>query len=560
MTEALAPISGPLLAAYRSHPGLVRVNNEDLPLVDAGRGVYGVIDGVGGSAAGEVAAAIARDVILHRLSRPLGTPGERVREAIAIANNEIFRRSERAAELRGMTCVVTLSIVTGDRLSIGHVGDSRLYTLTPHGLCKLTHDHSPVGEREDAREISETEAMHHPRRNELFRDVGGALHDKDEDDFVEVIEVEWSPAWALLLCTDGLTDMVPSATIERIVREHAGRPEQVVDALVDAANEAGGHDNVTVVYAEGGAFAAWAREGDAVASAGEAAGGVAQEGHAQPIGAPAAPAAGGPVRRAMQQLGAFARWVVGSRTTWFALGALAGVLAMLGLVWNVAAPPETPGPRTLIAGASTAGAFQQITAALAAARPGDTVRLEPGAYEERIVVPEGVDLIARVPGTVTMRRPAGSLGPWVAITLDGMDGGRLAGLRIESRPEVPVDVAIRVTGQGRTIEMVDVIGPAESALELLASASVVLQASVLEVPALAARLEDGAHATLTHNIVSRVGRTRVPAISLAASARLVLSRNVLAGFGPVLLDGPGAAAHGDISGNFVIGARPTGAR
>ena len=80
--------------------------------MDAARGVYGVIDGVGGSAAGEVAAAIARDVILHRLSRPLGTPGERVREAIAIANNEIFKRSERAAELRGMTCVVTLAIVT----------------------------------------------------------------------------------------------------------------------------------------------------------------------------------------------------------------------------------------------------------------------------------------------------------------------------------------------------------------------------------------------------------------------------------------------------------------
>ena len=560
MTEAIAPTSGPLLAAYRSDPGRVRVNNEDLPLVDAARGVYGVIDGVGGSAAGEVAAAIARDVILHRLSRPLGTPGERVREAIAIANNEIFRRSERAAELRGMTCVVTLSIVTGDRLTIGHVGDSRLYTMTPHGLGKLTHDHSPVGEREDAREISEIEAMHHPRRNELFRDVGGALHDKDEDDFVEVIEAEWGPECALLLCTDGLTDMVPSATIERIVRQHAGRPEQVVDALVDAANEAGGYDNVTVVYAEGAAFAAWARGGAAAGLGGEAADGVEQEGQARPITARATPAAAGPVRRAVRQLGAFGRWVVRSRTTWFALGALAGVLAMLGLVWNVAAPPETPRPRTLIAGGSTAGAFQQVTAALAAARPGDTVRLEPGAYEERIVVPEGVDLIARVPGTVTMRRPAGSLGPWVAVTLDGMEGGRLAGLRIESRPEVPVDVAIRVTGQGRTIEMVDVIGPAQSALELLASASVVLQASVLEVPALALRLEEGAHATLTHNIVSRIGRTRSPAISLAGSARLVLSRNVLAGFGPVLLDGPGAAAQGDISGNFVIGARPKGAR
>jgi serine/threonine protein phosphatase PrpC len=283
MTEAVAPTSGPLLAAYRSDPGRVRINNEDLPLVDAARGVYGVIDGVGGSAAGEVAAAIARDVILHRLSRPLGTPGERVREAIAIANNEIFRRSERAAELRGMTCVVTLSIVTGERLTIGHVGDSRLYTMTPHGLGKLTHDHSPVGEREDAREISEIEAMHHPRRHELFRDVGGALHDKDEDDFVEVIEAEWGPECALLLCTDGLTDMVPSATIERIVRQHAGRPEQVVDALVDAANEAGGHDNVTVVYAEGAAFAAWARGGAAAGLGGEAAGGVEQEGQARPI-------------------------------------------------------------------------------------------------------------------------------------------------------------------------------------------------------------------------------------------------------------------------------------
>ena len=102
----------------------------------------------------------------------------------------------------------------------------------------------------------------------------------------------------------------------------------------------------------------------------------------------------------------------------------------------------------------------------------------------------------------------------MAVTLNGMDGGRLTGLRIESRPEGPVDVGIRVTGQGRTIEMVDVIGPVQSALELLPSASVVLQGSVLEVPAVAVRLDEGAHATLTNNIVSRVGRTRVPALSV----------------------------------------------
>jgi PPM family protein phosphatase len=563
MTEALAPATGPLLAAYRSDPGRVRSNNEDLPLVDPARGAYGVIDGVGGSAAGEVAAAIARDVILHRLSRPLGTPAERVREAIAIANNEIFKRSERAAELRGMTCVVTLAIVTGDRLTIGHVGDSRLYMVGPQGLCKLTHDHSPVGEREDAREISELEAMHHPRRNELFRDVGGALHDKDEDDFVEVIEAEWDPGRALLLCTDGLTDMVPSATIERIVRWHAGSPEHVVDALIDAANDAGGHDNVTVVYAEGPAFPASARREDTGAGRGAAADTKAApglDGEASPVVAPAAhPSTAGPVRRALRQIGAFGRWVVGSRTTWFALGALAGVLGTLGLVWNVAAP-EPPRARTLEAGSATPSAFPQIADALAAARPGDTVRLEPGVYEERIVVPEGVDLVARVPGTVTIRRPAGSLGSWVAVTVEGIQGGRLAGVRIESTPQAPVDVAIRVTGQGRTIEMVDVIGPTQSALDLDASGSVALQGSVLEVPAAAVRLEEGAHATLINNIVSRVGRTRVPPISLEESARLVLSRNVLTGFGPVLMDGPGAAGQGDMTGNFILGPRPKGAR
>src|ERR671921_120576 len=119
MTTDVSTLPGDALdSAVATHPGRVRSNNEDLPLVDTLRGVYGVIDGVGGHAAGEVAAGIARDVILQRLARPLGTPAERVRESIAIANNEIFRRAERAPELRGMTCVITLALVSGDRLTI----------------------------------------------------------------------------------------------------------------------------------------------------------------------------------------------------------------------------------------------------------------------------------------------------------------------------------------------------------------------------------------------------------------------------------------------------------
>ena len=255
MSDASGSTVGGLNAACLTHRGRVRTNNEDLVLVDADRGAFGVIDGVGGHAAGEVAAAIARDVIVQRLNRPLGTPAERVREAIAIANNEIFRRAEESRAHHGMTCVVTLALVTDRLLTIGHVGDSRLYKLRTDGMRKLTHDHSPIGEREDALEITEIEAMRHPRRNEVFRDVGSAYRDKDEKDFVDVIEEPFERDAAILVCTDGLTDMVSSATIEQIVRHYAGSPPDVVEALVAAANDAGGKDNITVVYAEAPEFA-----------------------------------------------------------------------------------------------------------------------------------------------------------------------------------------------------------------------------------------------------------------------------------------------------------------
>src|SRR5258708_10627366 len=109
-----------LRAAARTDPGRLRPNNEDIPIIDAARGVFGVIDGIGGHAGGEVAAAVARDVILQRLARPLGAPAERVREAIAIANNEIFKRAGDSSELAGMACVVTLAIVGDHRLTISH--------------------------------------------------------------------------------------------------------------------------------------------------------------------------------------------------------------------------------------------------------------------------------------------------------------------------------------------------------------------------------------------------------------------------------------------------------
>ncbi len=209
-------------AAAASDRGRLRTGNEDRHYVDVDRGVFLVVDGVGGHAAGEVAAAIAVDVITQRLERPIGTPAQRVREAIALANNEILRQAERSPAHAGMTCVLTLALLTEDQLTIGHVGDSRLYKLTRDGLRKLTHDHSPIGEREDAQEISEADAMKHPRRSEVFRDVGSAFHEPDDPDFIELVDATFEPDAALLLCSDGLSDMISSAVILRTVRA-AGR-------------------------------------------------------------------------------------------------------------------------------------------------------------------------------------------------------------------------------------------------------------------------------------------------------------------------------------------------
>ena len=149
-----------------------------------------------------------------------------------------------------MGCVVTLAIVADGRLTIGHVGDTRLYKVRPESIRKITRDHSPVGELEDSGELAEPEAMRHPRRHEVFRDIGTVYRDKDEQEFVDIIEEPLEPDASILLCSDGLSDMLPAGTIAHIVRQHAGWPERVVEALVAAANDAGGRDNITVVYAE----------------------------------------------------------------------------------------------------------------------------------------------------------------------------------------------------------------------------------------------------------------------------------------------------------------------
>src|SRR5262245_1762036 len=127
-----------LRAAGDTNPGLQRVVNEDRFHVDLSRGLFMVVDGVGGQAAGGKAADIALTMLRTRLERETGAVADRVREAIAIANNEILRVSRLRPEWNGMACVLTVAVVNDSRAIVGHVGDTRLYKLRDGRIEKVT--------------------------------------------------------------------------------------------------------------------------------------------------------------------------------------------------------------------------------------------------------------------------------------------------------------------------------------------------------------------------------------------------------------------------------------
>ncbi|MEP6537288.1 MAG: protein phosphatase 2C domain-containing protein [Bryobacteraceae bacterium] len=235
-------------------PGLLRSNNEDRVYVDETAGLFLVVDGVGGHAAGEKAAEVAIEVIPRELASLEMPIEDRVRQAITSANNEIWRLSESNEEYRGMACVLTLAVAHEDTITVGHVGDSRLYLVWNGAVRKLTSDHSWVGELEDQGTLSEAGAMNHPRRNEVFRDVGSRHHEPTDEGFIETKSFPFHPDAALILCSDGLSDVLASAEIAAIAERYDGDPGNIVRMLVDAANEAGGKDNISVIFVAGPEF------------------------------------------------------------------------------------------------------------------------------------------------------------------------------------------------------------------------------------------------------------------------------------------------------------------
>lgn len=235
--------------------GKRRTNNEDAFVaerLDDGTVLAIVIDGVGGYEGGEVAAEIAQKEIpsyMKEFNR--GERLELLKQAVVCANNAIFDRRQLDTARPNMSCVLTSALIDTDRkvIDMVHVGDTRMYQYHNGELLKLSHDHSYVGYCEEIGELTEEQAMHHPRRNEISRSVGEGRHGVSDQSFLEAVEHPLLPDSILLLCSDGLTDLVTSAQIVSILEQNVSLEENTKQ-LINAANEAGGKDNITVVLVE----------------------------------------------------------------------------------------------------------------------------------------------------------------------------------------------------------------------------------------------------------------------------------------------------------------------
>ena len=225
--------------------GKVRANNEDALLVGEGRDetLFAVADGIGGFEAGEVASRIAIDVLRNL------EPGDSFEAAIREANRRILAVGRGDERLSGMGTTVVAVRFGGTReepvVEIAHVGDSRAYLLRGGELQPVTEDHSLVAELVRSGDLTRAQAAEHPQKNLITRALGA-----DEEVEVDTAVLPVEAGDRLLLCSDGLTDMVAEARIAEILADSPDDPEGPARALVSAALEAGGSDNVTVIVVD----------------------------------------------------------------------------------------------------------------------------------------------------------------------------------------------------------------------------------------------------------------------------------------------------------------------
>jgi PPM family protein phosphatase len=229
-----------LAAASATDQGRVRSNNEDAFLIDDQRALFAVADGMGGHRGGEVASHTAIEALRAAIAN--GTP---LHDAITRANTAVLTRAAGDDELTGMGTTMTAVVAIGGRqLLIGHVGDSRAYMLHEGTLRRATDDHSLVEELVREGRLTPEQAEAHPQRAIVTRALG-----VDDPVDVDLYTLDVEAGDRVLLCSDGLTTMVRERDIERLARAEPD-PQRLAEALVAAANAAGGEDNITVVVVD----------------------------------------------------------------------------------------------------------------------------------------------------------------------------------------------------------------------------------------------------------------------------------------------------------------------
>lgn len=240
----------------RSDRGQARENNEDCLRTAPELNLFVLSDGMGGQASGEVASRLTTETVVEYVREAAFNPaleiaggrdegvsevGNWLASAIRLANSAVRRAAQQNAAQSGMGATVVAVMLHGERASIAHAGDSRLYRLRNGALEQLTQDHSFIGEQVRQGLMSEQEASNSNLQNVLMRAVGA-----DDEIQVEVNEELFAEGDTLLLCSDGLTKEVSDAQIADVL-SRIDDPQQAANRLVDMANEAGGSDNITVI-------------------------------------------------------------------------------------------------------------------------------------------------------------------------------------------------------------------------------------------------------------------------------------------------------------------------
>ncbi len=240
-----------LTAGGKTDQGLVRANNEDNFYLDEKLGLLVVADGMGGHASGEVASKLVVNVIRDYFQGPQKLVGavnpaysdatNKLCCAIRLANQAVYEAAQSSPQLKGMGTTIVAVLLTGNKLSIAHIGDSRAYLIRADNIDQLTDDHSMVNEQVKRDIITREEAAKSEMRNILTKALGISADMEADLDELTMFDDD-----ILFLCSDGLNTMLSDEAMLEIISA-AGDPVAAGDALINAANERGGRDNITVV-------------------------------------------------------------------------------------------------------------------------------------------------------------------------------------------------------------------------------------------------------------------------------------------------------------------------